>query len=112
MEIREARLDDLDGILGLYAELNREDPPVIDGRDERTLEIIVGADWLHLFVGELDGRAIATCYLNVAPNLSRDVAPYGSSRTSSWDERAEAEDSDGRSSATRSSGPGREAATR
>jgi GNAT superfamily N-acetyltransferase len=31
---------------------------------------------LRLFVLELDGRVVATTYLNVIPNLTRDTAPY------------------------------------
>ena len=39
--------------------------------------MIVASDALHLFVGAIDGELVATCYLNIIPNLSRSVSPYG-----------------------------------
>lgn len=77
MLIGEAKIEDLAGILRLYAQLNPEDPVVEDGRDREALNDIVESNWLYLFVGRHAGQIVATCYLNVVPNLSRNVSPYG-----------------------------------
>ena len=77
MLIREAKIADLEGIRTLYAQLNPDDPEVTDGRDQRTLEAIIGTTGLFLFVGIVDGDIGSTCYLNIIPNLSRNVSPYG-----------------------------------
>jgi GNAT superfamily N-acetyltransferase len=76
MMIREAELKDFDGIKRLYAQLNPDDPVVSDGRDASVFQTIVSADHLHLFVGEIDKRLVATCYLNFIPNMTRNVSPY------------------------------------
>lgn len=76
MNIREAVLGDFEEIKRLYAQLNPDDPIVTDGRDQPVFETIVAADHLYLFVGELDDRLIASCYLNFVPNLTRNVSPY------------------------------------
>jgi GNAT superfamily N-acetyltransferase len=34
------------------------------------------SEGLHVFVAEQDGSLVATCYLNVIPNLTRGAAPY------------------------------------
>jgi hypothetical protein len=45
MLIREAERSDLLGILGLYAELNPDDPMVEDGRDSETFDRILESDF-------------------------------------------------------------------
>ncbi|MBQ73562.1 MAG: GNAT family N-acetyltransferase [Gammaproteobacteria bacterium] len=77
MLIRDAEERDLPGILSLYAELNPDDAVVDDGRDSETFGKILSSDFLKLFVGMIDEQIISTCYLNIIPNLSRDVSPYG-----------------------------------
>ena len=76
MMIREADLKDFDGIKRLYAQLNTDDPVVSDGRDYAVFETIVSADHLYLFIGEVNGKIVATCYLNYVPNLTRNVSAY------------------------------------
>ena len=49
---------------------------VADGRDVPVFQAIVNSDHLHLFVGEIDQRLVATCYLNFIPNMTRNVSPY------------------------------------
>jgi len=73
---REARAEDFDAILGLYRQLNPDDPPVVDGSAEAVFAGILAAPGLHLFVLELDGALVASTYLNVIPNLSRSASPY------------------------------------
>lgn len=77
MLIREARLEDLTGLMRLYAQLNPEDPIVEDGRDVNEFQKIISSDNLFIFVGTAREQIIATCYLNIIPNLSRGASPYG-----------------------------------
>ena len=76
MLIREAVLQDFEGIKRLYAQLNPDDPMVSDGRDEPVFRTIVDSEHLHLYVGVMDKKLVATCYLNFIPNLTRNVSPY------------------------------------
>ena len=76
MMIREAELEDFDGVKRLYAQLNPDDPVVSDGRDAPVFETIVVSDHLYLFVGVVDEKLVATCYLNFIPNMTRNVSPY------------------------------------
>ena len=75
--IREARGDDFEGLMVLYAQLQPLDPVLEDGSDRRVFDRILGADDLHLFVLEEQGDLSATCYLNVIPNITRRASPYG-----------------------------------
>jgi GNAT superfamily N-acetyltransferase len=74
--IRSAGLDDFDAIAGLYAQLNRDDPPVSGAAFAREFEEILGREGLDLLVLDLDGSIVGTTYLNVMPNLSRGGRPY------------------------------------
>ena len=76
--IREARLDDFDRLMELYAQLHPNDSVVMDGSDRRVYNEIIATHNLHLFVLEDDdGTVNATCYLNLIPNITRQVSPYG-----------------------------------
>jgi len=77
MLIREATHSDLTGINRLYLQLNPDDPALADGRDEQVLERILSSDLLVLFLGLIHDDIVATCYLNLIPNLSRNASPYG-----------------------------------
>ena len=76
MLIREAKLKDFAGIKHLYAQLNPDDPVVSDRRDAAVFATIVSAEHLHLFVGVIGEKLVATCYLNFIPNMTRNVSPY------------------------------------
>jgi len=76
MKVRMAQPQDFEGILALYRQLNPDDPVIEDGRDTRVFAKILDSDHLHLFVAEEHGRVVATCYLNLIPNLTRNAAPY------------------------------------
>lgn len=76
MRVREAELKDFEGVKRLYAQLNPDDPVVSDGRDLSAFRTIVSSDHLHLFVGVVDDRLVATCYLNFILNMTRNVSPY------------------------------------
>ena len=79
VQIREARWEDLPGILELYRYLNRMDP-VLDAGNPA-----VAALWsrlmedrnTHYVVGEQEGRLISTCVLTVILNLTRSTRSYG-----------------------------------
>ena len=75
--IRAAKLDDLEGLMRLYAQLNPEDPKWEGSKHCHELNKILGSENLTIFVGAVDDRIIATCYLNIIPNLSRGASPYG-----------------------------------
>lgn len=77
MMIREAELQDFEGIKRLYTQLNPDDPVVSDGRDASVFETIVVSGHLFLFVGVTGESLVATCYLNLIPNMTRNASPYG-----------------------------------
>ena len=75
--IREAKPEDFDRVMELYAQLHPNDPAVEDGSDRRVYDEILATPNLHLFVLEDDeGTLNATCYLNFIPNITRQVSPY------------------------------------
>jgi GNAT superfamily N-acetyltransferase len=73
---REARSSDVGAVLGLYLQLNRDDPVPDREAAVAIFEQILATPGLHLFVLECDGVVVATTYLNLIPNLSRSLAPY------------------------------------
>lgn len=77
MQLREANASDFDALMALYGQLHPADSVSIDGRESRVFSQILQASNLHLFVLEEGGAMIATCYLNVVPNLTRSGSPYG-----------------------------------
>lgn len=77
MLIMEASLEDLAGVMRLYAQLNPDDPVLGDGRKLHEFKKIISSDNLFLFIGFVDGEIIVTCYLNIIPNMSRNASPYG-----------------------------------
>lgn len=77
MIIREACLGDFGQILELYSQLHSEDPAISDGRNVSLFESIISSEHLFSFVGVIDAKIVATCYLNLIPNLTRNASPYG-----------------------------------
>ena len=73
---RAARPDDFEAVLRLYGQLNPADVRVDGGADRAAFDRILSGDGLTLFVIEQDGRAVATTYLNVIPNITRSARPY------------------------------------
>ena len=74
--LRHATRDDLDALLALYAQLNPGDVVAPRERLAAILDRIVASDDLAIVVATLDGAVVATCYLNVIPNLTRGGASY------------------------------------
>ncbi len=74
--LRHAGPDDLDALLALYAQLNPDDPPPERERLAAILADIVASKHFAIVVATRDDAVVATCYLNVIPNLTRDGASY------------------------------------
>ena len=74
--LRRAGPDDLDALLALYAQLNPDDPPPARERLAAILRRIVASEAFDLLVATRDDAVVATCYLNVIPNLTRGGASY------------------------------------
>ena len=74
--LRRAGPDDLDALLTLYAQLNPDDPPPARERLAPILRRIVASEEFDIVVATHDDVVVATCYLNVIPNLTRSGAPY------------------------------------
>ena len=74
--LRHATRDDLDALLALYAQLNPVDAPLPRERAAAILERILASEDFAIVVATRDDAVVATCYLNVIPNLTRGGAPY------------------------------------
>lgn len=74
--LRDATAADFDAVMGLYRQLQPDDPVLTDGSDRAAYEEILAAPALTLLVLEVDGAIVATTYLNVMPNISRSASPY------------------------------------
>lgn len=75
MEIREANMGDLDGLLELYTYLKTEDAPPREAA-EAAMEAIVRDPNHHLLVGIEGGRIVSSCAAVVIPNLTRGCRSY------------------------------------
>ncbi len=74
--VRNATPEDLPLLLALYLQLNPDDPPVDAVLAQAVLHGILASSHFELFVAELAGEVVGTCYLNIVPNLSRGLSPY------------------------------------
>jgi N-acetylglutamate synthase-like GNAT family acetyltransferase len=74
--LRHARREDLDALLALLHQLNPGDVVAPRERLEALLEQIIASEHFAVIVVTQDERVVATCYLNVIPNLSRGGASY------------------------------------
>ncbi|MBA2779320.1 GNAT family N-acetyltransferase [Billgrantia kenyensis] len=72
---RLAHLGDYEQLFTLYRELNPEDP-IPDERTRCAFERILESPGLVIFVAESNRTLLATCYLNIVPNLTRGAQPY------------------------------------
>ena len=74
--IREARRDDLDGILELYLFLHDTEIPNHDQHLSHVWDHIMNDPYYHLIVCEEEGRIVSSCTCLVVPNLTHGVRPY------------------------------------
>ena len=73
---RLATEDDYNVVLALMRQLNPDDPQIAESLGRETLKTIVKTDGLSIHLAEIDSKPVATCYLNVVPNLTRAGRPY------------------------------------
>jgi GNAT superfamily N-acetyltransferase len=73
---REARREDLPGVLRLLEQLNPDDGALEPSTADTVFETIAHTRGLTLFVIEEHDAILAATYLNVIPNLTRAASPY------------------------------------
>lgn len=82
IHIREASRSDFAELMRLYRQLHPQDPELTDGKDRKVFDEILGSPLLHLFVAEQTDpheprpHLLASCYLNLIPNITRSASPY------------------------------------
>ena len=74
--VREARREDLDGILELYLHLHETSVPEASEHLTAAWEQILWDKNHHLIVNDVDGKIISSCVCVIIPNLTRNVRPY------------------------------------
>ncbi len=74
--LRIAKPEDLLPLLALYRQLNPDDPPIEPALGRALFNDILASPYFELFVAELAGEVVGTCYLNIVPNLSRGLSAY------------------------------------
>lgn len=74
--VREARREDLNGILELYLCLHEDSVPQMSKHLLSTWDDIISDENHHLIVYELEGRIVSSCVCVIIPNLTRNVRPY------------------------------------
>jgi len=74
--LRIAVVDDLPAILSLYRQLQPDDQELDHGLGEERFGEIQNLPNVELYVLEQTEQVVATAYLNVVPNLTRQAAPY------------------------------------
>ena len=74
--IREAKRDDLPGLLELYLHLHEDSLPEDPAPFQRAWERILADADHHVIVCEQDGARVSSCVCVVIPNLTRGARPY------------------------------------
>ena len=74
--VREARREDLGGILELYLCLHETSVPELTEHLTAVWDQILSDENHHLIVNEVDGEIVSSCVCVVIPNLTRNVRPY------------------------------------
>ncbi|MDH6266979.1 GNAT superfamily N-acetyltransferase [Rhizobium sp. SG_E_25_P2] len=73
---RSATIEDLDGLLALYRDLNPSDPQLSPDIAQARLTALLAMPG-NVFVGDLDGLLVSTATLFILPNMTRGGRPYG-----------------------------------
>lgn len=76
MKIRAASSDDLKPLLKLYKHLNPDDEPVSPSKAQEVMAAIDSSSFLKILIGEVGEDVVASCYLNIIPNLTRGCSEY------------------------------------
>lgn len=77
MIVREARYDDLRGLLELYTHLHEKTVPAVDETVTGVWKKILNNPDHHVIVAEADGRVAASCTLLIVLNLTHGQRPFG-----------------------------------
>lgn len=77
MTVREAKYEDLQGLLELYTHLHEKSVPPIDETVKGVWEKILKNPNHHVIVAEIDGRVAASCTLLIVENLTHGMRPFG-----------------------------------
>ena len=72
--IRKAIKEDLPQILALYRELQPDDPPINERMATAVWDKSIDSG-VSYFVAETGGIIVATCYVAIIPNITRDCSP-------------------------------------
>ena len=75
MQIRLAKNQDYDKLMGLLHQLNPNDPKR-SGNELNVFQEIIDSKYLDLIVAEEGGVILGSCYLNIIPNMTRGGRPY------------------------------------
>ena len=76
INIRVANITDLPQILELYKKLQPQDPPIEFNAAISVWEEAVNSGVTY-FVADHDGFIVATCYIAIIPNITRQCVPIG-----------------------------------
>jgi GNAT superfamily N-acetyltransferase len=76
MEIREAREEDLIGLLHLYTYLHDNKLPEISAELMSLWRGIIEDEHHHILIGTIGGRVVTSCVLVIIQNLTHDQRPY------------------------------------
>ena len=76
MEIREARVEDLEGVLALYAYLKPGETFAVDERTAAAWAEILRTEKHHVLLGIMDGQAVSSCVVSIVANLTHGQRPY------------------------------------
>ena len=76
MKIRTASSADLHTLLKLYKHLNPDDEPVSGAKAQEVMAAIDSSPFLKILIGEVGKDVVASCYLNIIPNLTRGCSEY------------------------------------
>ncbi|MBE6753774.1 MAG: GNAT family N-acetyltransferase [Ruminococcaceae bacterium] len=74
--IREARREDLEGLLRLYTQLHNNPMPQMDEQLDALWTRIFDDPDHHVIVAEEEGRIVSSCICVIIPNLTHGQRPY------------------------------------
>lgn len=77
LDIRTARMRDLEGILELYRELRPSDPLLIQSLAQQRLRELIENPHTHLIVVNTGEQLVGTCMLGLIPTLTNGARPFG-----------------------------------
>lgn len=76
LTLREATSSDYESIVSLMQQLNPDDPILEKSTGQDILNTILESEGLTIFIADIGSETVATCYLNVIPNMTRGGQYY------------------------------------